>query len=115
MKGLLASEGIQAGQRQISLALPKVHPVYHRQRQTLTARQMNPFPYNASYFGHKLHIDQNEKLVMFGVTHVCAIDGFSGKVVGFATMPVKNNIEIYKHLYRYNTAKFHFQLQRMYE
>ena len=27
----------------------------------------------------------------------------------------KNNIEIYKHLYRYNTAKFHFQLQRMYE
>ena len=35
-------------------------------------------------------IDQNEKLVMFGVTHVCAVNGFSGKVVGFVTMPVKN-------------------------
>ena len=35
-----------------------------------TARQINPFPYHASYFGHKLHVDQNEKLVMFGVTHI---------------------------------------------
>nr|XP_020461071.1 uncharacterized protein LOC109963123 isoform X2 [Monopterus albus] len=30
--------------------------------------------------GHKLHLDQNEKLVMFGVTHVLAIDGFSKKI-----------------------------------
>ena len=34
---------------------------------------------------------------MFGVTHACAIDGYSGKIVGFITMPVKNNIEIYTH------------------
>ena len=58
----------------------------------------NPVPYHADYFGHKLHIDQNEELVMFGVTHVCAVDGFSGKVVGFITMPVKNNDEVYAHL-----------------
>ena len=38
---------------------------------------------------------------MFGVTHICAIDGYSGKIVGFVSMPVKNNIEIYKHLFRY--------------
>ncbi|KAF5908653.1 sialin-like isoform X1 [Clarias magur] len=30
--------------------------------------------------GHKLHLDQNEKPVMFGVTHVLAIDGFSKKI-----------------------------------
>lgn len=57
------------------------------------------FPPNISC---KVHIDQNEKLVMFGVTHVCAVDGYSGKIVGFATMTKKNNILIYEHLYRYN-------------
>ena len=39
--------------------------------------------------GHKLHIDQNEKLVMFGVTHIIAVDGYSKKIVANATMPVK--------------------------
>ena len=65
-----------------------------------TIRQFNPIPYHASYFGQKLHIDQNEKLVMFGVTHICAIDGYSGKIVGFISMPIKNNVEIYTHLFR---------------
>lgn len=50
--------------------------------------------------GHKLHIDQNEKLVMFGATHVLAIDGFSSKSVAQATMPVKNNLVIYDQVYR---------------
>ena len=44
-----------------------------------------------------LIIDQNEKLIAFGVTHVCAVDGFSGKIVGFISMPVKSN---YDKLYR---------------
>ena len=39
--------------------------------------------------------------MIFGVTHVCAIDGYSGKVICFALMPVKNNVEIYKHVFRY--------------
>lgn len=45
-------------------------------------QQTNPVPYEAEYFGHKLelHLDQNEKLAMHGVTHVCAIDGYSAKV-----------------------------------
>lgn len=64
------------------------------------ARHTNPIPYHAEYFGHKLHIDQNEKLVMYGVTHVCAVDGYSNKIVGFVTMPIKNNLEIYTHLYQ---------------
>lgn len=61
----------------------------------------NPKPYVALRFGHKLHMDQNEKLVRFGVTHVAAIDGFSGYIVGHIIMPVKNNAVIYEELYRY--------------
>ena len=61
---------------------------------------MNPIPYYAQYFGHKFHVDQNEKLAMFGVTHVIAIDGYSSKIVGWSTMPVKNNLVIYDEVYR---------------
>ena len=50
--------------------------------------------------GHKLHLDENEKLGMFGVTHVLAIDGFSSKMVAESTMPVKNNLVIYEEVYR---------------
>ncbi len=41
-------------------------------------------PYSADYadyFGQKVHVDQNEKLVMFGCTHACAIDGHSGMII----------------------------------
>ena len=48
---------------------------------------VNPVVYRANYFGEKLHFDQNEKLVMYGVTHVLAVDGYSRKIVGFVTMP----------------------------
>ena len=64
------------------------------------AKNLNPIPYHAEYFGHKLHMDQNEKLNMFGATHVLAVDGFSSKVVAWATMPVKNNLLIYDKVYR---------------
>ncbi len=50
--------------------------------------------------GHKLHLDQNEKLGMFGVTHVLAVDGYSSKTVAHSTMPVKNNLVIYEDVYR---------------
>lgn len=65
-------------------------------------QQTNPIPYEAEYFGHKLelHLDQNEKLAMHGVTHVCAIDGYSAKVVSHVLMPVKHNLLIYDHVYR---------------
>ena len=53
---------------------------------------------HSKYFGEKLHIDQNEKPVMFGVTHVCAVDGHNGRIVGFVTMPIKN-ITVYECLY----------------
>ena len=50
---------------------------------------------------HKLHMDQNEKLAMYGLAEVSACDGYSRKTVAFATMSVKNNVLIYKHNYRY--------------
>ena len=104
MQGLLRSQGIVAGEKQVGRALAEGQPEYHLRRVTRTESEMNPHPYFAEYFGHKLHMDQNEKLVMFGVTHVAAIDGYSKKIVGFTTMPIKNNVEIYKHLFRYVEA-----------
>ncbi len=100
MTGLLASQGLRVSQKRVGESLRHANPGYQHARRTATARRMNPVPYRADYFGHKLHIDQNEKLVMFGVTHICAVDGYSGKIVGFITMPVKNNVEIYTHLFR---------------
>ena len=63
-------------------------------RDTLTERQKNPQPYLACYFGGEIHIDHNNKLVMFGVTHICGVDGFSGKIVGFYSIPIKNCVTI---------------------
>jgi hypothetical protein len=54
----------------------------------------------SKYYGHKLHLDQNEKIAEFGVTHVVAVDGFSSRIVKLATMPVKNNQIIYNDVYR---------------
>ena len=65
-----------------------------------TSKHTRLCEYAALYFGHKLHIDQNEKLKMYGVTHVVARDGFSGKIVSFVTMPIKSNTVIYEAIYR---------------
>lgn len=102
--------GITAGEKRIGRALSVVSPVYQAQRNSNTARQMNPFPYHADYFGHKLHQDQNEKLEMYGLTEVSACDGYSGKIVAFVTMPVKNNILIYENIYRYVDSFFNCKL-----
>lgn len=78
----------------------RVAPIYSQQRRSYTYRQFNPMPYYAEYHGHKLHLDQNEKLVNFGITHVAACDGYSGKLLGLVTMPVKNSLLIYDELFR---------------
>ena len=62
-------------------------PQYHQRRQT--------------NFGHKLHINQNEKIALYGVTHVTAIDGNSRFVLCGVTMSVKNNQKVYEKVYRY--------------
>lgn len=100
LKGYFQSKGLRVSQRRLSEAAKHVAPHYHAARVNDTARLRNPVPYQAFYFGHKLHCDQNEKLVDYGVTHVAAVDGHSLMVVGFATMPIKNNVTIYENLYR---------------
>lgn len=100
LAGLLKFKGVKVSELRVGQSLARVNLSGHLARQTATARQTNPVPYNAAYFGQKVHLDQNEKMVMFGVTHVCAVDGYSRMIVGFATMCVKNNIEIYRLLYQ---------------
>ena len=100
MAGLLAARVVHISQNRVASSLSHNNSAYHNARATATARQTNPIPYYAEYAGHKLHIDQNEKLVMYGVTHIAAVDGYSGMIVGFISMPIKNNVDIYEHLYQ---------------
>ena len=64
----------------------------------------NPRVYIARYFGHRLHVDQNEKMAMFGLVSVLARDGFSGKIVVGAVMNRKNNM--YEEVYRSAVLEF---------
>ncbi|XP_046871434.1 uncharacterized protein LOC124463664 isoform X2 [Hypomesus transpacificus] len=99
MTGYLSTKGINASEGRVGAALRSVQQPNHKAR-CHGARNLNPFPYHAEYMGHKLHMDQNEKLVMFGATHVLAIDGLTSNIVGHSTMPVKNNLIIYENVYR---------------
>lgn len=101
MTGYISNrDNLQVGHNRVGRALASVAPQHHERRRNDTARMVNPIPYRADYFGHKIHYDQNEKLVMYGVTHVIAIDGHSRFIVGNSTMPVKNNRIIYDEIYR---------------
>ena len=101
MKGYLSQKySVNVSQKRVADALRQVAPQYHARRQTDTARQINPIPYRADYFGHKLHVDQNEKLEMYGVVHVVAIDGHSRFITSGSTMMQKNNKIIYDRVFR---------------
>ena len=93
--------GVLIGQNRIGKALSRVAPHYHQRRKSSTSRMTNPIPCRANYFGHKLHLNQNEKLEMYGVTYVAVIDSHSRFVAAGATMSRKNNIKIYQVVYRY--------------
>ena len=102
MKGYMRQKyKVSISQKRISIALQVAAPQYHQRRQTNTARLTNPITYKADYFGRKLYIDQNEKLVMYGVTNVTAIDGHSRFVLCGVAMQVKNNQIIYEKAYMY--------------
>ena len=92
LTGYLALQGIRCSEKRVGDSLRRVNPEYHARRAQSTHKHTNPIPYSADYFGQKVRIDQNEKLVMFGITHVCTVDDFSGKIVAFATMARKNNL-----------------------
>ena len=67
MKGFLAMQGVNVGEKQVGAALQRVDPIYHHKRQQQLHRQVYPIPYSATYFGEKLH--------MYGAVNVCAING----------------------------------------
>lgn len=100
MKGYLASKGVHISDWRLRSALARASPINHQQRQHGRVQCTNPHVYYAYYFGHKIHVDQNEKCAMYGLTYVIARDGYSGKIVGAATMSVKNNLVIYDKVYR---------------
>ena len=102
MTGFIRKEfGLSVGQSRVGNALATVCPRNHQQRREGTFRHVNPIPYCDDCFGHKMLFDQNEKLVMYGVTHVVAVDGHSRFIAGAYTMPVKNNLVIYEEVFRY--------------
>ena len=107
MKGYVeAAKGVRVSERKLKQVLPAIAPFGHFRRQTNSLERSNPAIYSARYFGHKVHLDQNEKLVHFGVTYVMARDGFSGKIVGAVVMPRKNNLIIYDAVYRSAVLEF---------
>ena len=88
LTGALRSKGIHVSEVKIGQALKRIDPSSHSKQQETAGRSLNPKCYSANYFGHKVHLDQNEKISMYGVTHVIARDGFSGMIVAYSTMPI---------------------------
>ena len=94
------SRSLQVGVNRVGLSLKRVNPGYHRERQTPTCRHFNPVPYYAEYFGHKLYLDQNEKLIRYGVTEVIAVDDYSSFITAKSVKAQKNNLIIYDEVFR---------------
>ena len=105
LTGSLLAQGIHVGEGRVRSAMMEVDPVNYARRQVDIARRFNPVPYNAQYFGHKLHIDLNEKLVHYGCLVVGAIDGFSGLIISLFTIHRKNCIDLCK-MYEETLVRF---------
>ena len=87
MAGYIRSKGQVLSRSQIRKSLQRINPTYHERRRADTVRVRNPIPYNAAYYGHKLHCDQNEKLSRYGCTLFAFNDGCISKIVRMFCMP----------------------------
>ena len=105
LKGYLAACDVHVSGHQLRSTLPAISPRYHAMRTHDIVERTNPRVYIAHYFGHRLHVDQNEKMAMYGLVYVLARDGFSGKIVTGAVMNRKNNMIIYE-VYRSAVLEF---------
>ena len=103
MQGVIKAKGINIGETKISTILGENNSESQTKRQSVAGRSLNPKFYNAKYFVDKIHYNQNEKMGMFGVAHVYTRDGFSVKLVGYATMAKRSILA--------NDYIFHFQKQ----
>jgi hypothetical protein len=81
MQGLLRSQGMRVSQARIGSALRRTFPLAHSRRVANIVHHINPIPYRATFFGEKLHFDQNEKLNMYGVVHVWLLMDIHGKLL----------------------------------
>ncbi len=71
LKGYIqGSKKIRISERKLRRLMPVISRNGHSSRQMSAYELRNPSIYVARYFGHKLHLDQNEKLAMYGVTCV---------------------------------------------
>ena len=97
MTGYVRSKGLPLSGKQVAKSLRRVNPADHARRREDTVRRRNPVPYNALYYGNKLHCDQNEKLGMYGCTFYALSDGCSSRIIKLFSMPKKNAVIIYAH------------------
>ena len=67
LQGVVEAKGIKVCEGRVAESLQRVAPVQYEHRWNDTMVRFNPSPYTALHFGYKLHIDQNEKLRMYGV------------------------------------------------
>ena len=86
---LLSSKGKCVSEVKVRKSLKKFDPACHQIKHETAGTPVNPKCYNADYFDDKVHLDQNEKLKMFGVTHVMARDDFSRMIVAFLRFLLK--------------------------
>ena len=63
MTGRLRSIGVSISERKVGNALKKICPCTQAERCMQAGRSFNPKVYKADYFGHKLHVDQNDCMV----------------------------------------------------
>ena len=96
----LNGTGIRVSQRRIARIQRQVALNACNASRRDLLNQMNPVPYRAPFFGHKAHMEQNEKMEMYGCTHVALIYGCSRYICRFITILTKNPILIYKYLFR---------------
>ena len=91
---------IKVGDTRPAKALKAAAPINNQSCRSRNSQAVNPIPYPVYYFGHKIHFEQNEKLIAYRVTYVAATDGHSRYIVGTCTMSIQNNIVIYEKLSR---------------
>ena len=81
--------GVSILEKKVGNALTKICPNAQAQHFMQAGRSFKV--YKSDNFKLNLHADQNEKLGMYGVTHVIARDGYSGMIIGHKTMAIKSN------------------------
>ena len=96
----MKAKRINVGQTKIGELLSEMDPEAQPNRQNIVGSSLYPKICNAKVFAGKVHYDQNEKLGIFRVVHVCLRNGFSCKIVGHAKIARKNKLVIYEEEYR---------------